>query len=289
MITKKGASVNPKASLSNQVKTMISKLSVLLLVLAAVTNTHAFTIFTGTFYSHLRERYGSSEQLTNDRKAIILNAKSKCEEPVSTTTIQKSEDYEAESSAEFDTILQSRRTINNFEADLPENWEDAFHQAILSAIHAPNHKRTEPWRFHLLGPKTIRKVCELNASIVTEKKGEKAGQKKLERWLQMPGWVVVTCQTENGCGSMDKPSGIDREDYAACCCAVQNLCLSLHNAGLGTKWTTGPVNFDSRFTKIVGLDEGEYVVGTIWFGVPESPPVAPTKKNGVEDVIIKHD
>ena len=125
-----------------------------------------------------------------------------------------------------------------------------------------------------MGQQTIQKVCELNASIIAEKKGQDAGQKKLNRWLQMPGWLVVTCKTTTSTtgtsNSMEVPDSIEREDYAACCCAIQNLCLSLHNSGLGTKWTTGPVNFDPRFKDIVGLDDDEYVVGTIWFGTPKN-------------------
>jgi nitroreductase len=193
---------------------------------------------------------------------------------------------------DFDTILRTRRTINSFLPTLSDDWESTLEKAIQSAIHAPNHKRTEPWRFHLLGPETIQKVCELNASIVAEKKGEKAGKQKLDRWLQMPGWLVVTCKTDNGntsnTNSMDDPIGIDRENYAACCCAVQNLCLSLHNSGMGTKWTTGPVNFDSRFNDIVGLKEdAEYVVGTIWFGTPEKKPNSPVKKQAIKDVLVR--
>jgi len=196
---------------------------------------------------------------------------------------------------DFDTILRSRRTISSFEPALPHGWEEIIQRAIESAIHAPNHKRTEPWRFHLLGPKTAQRVCELNAAIVTEKKGAKAGERKLERWLTMPGWLVVTCVSDNVSGegstmeSMDKPSGRAREDYAACCCAVQNLCLSLHAAGLGTKWGTGGVNFDPRFSDIVGLSANEYVVGTIWFGNPQKIPEVPPKKRSLEHVLVRHD
>lgn len=112
----------------------------------------------------------------------------------------------------------------------------------------------------------------------------------------MPGWLVVTrVGSSSGGGSVsDDPTSLAREDYAACCCAVQNLCLSLHNAGMGTKWTTGPVNFDPRFGEIVGFggeEEGEEesVVGTIWFGTPVKVPEAPKKKRGLEDVFVEHD
>jgi len=62
---------------------------------------------------------------------------------------------------------------------------------------------------------------------------------------------------------------------------------------MGTKWTTGGVNFHPEFADAVGFDdEEEYVVGTIWFGVPsqeKKAPEAPKKKYGVEDVLISHE
>ena len=190
---------------------------------------------------------------------------------------------------QFQDILLNRRTIDEFEATLPSNWEESLENAIRAATYAPNHKRTEPWRFHLLGKESIRKVCELNAQIVADRKGEAAGEKKLKRWLAMPGWLVVTCQKSSEDLDMKDPMGLSREDYAACCCAVQNLCLSLHVSGLGTKWTTGPVNFDDRFATAVGLSpDSEFVVGTIWFGAPAAQPNPPKKKLGLQDVLIRH-
>ena len=190
---------------------------------------------------------------------------------------------------QFQDILLNRRTIDEFEPTLPSNWEESLEHAIRAATFAPNHKRTEPWRFHLLGKESIRKVCELNAQIVADQKGEAAGEKKLKRWLAMPGWLVVTCQKSGEDLDMSDPMGLSREDYAACCCAVQNLCLSLHASGMGTKWTTGPVNFDNRFATALGISpDAEFVVGTIWFGAPTTQPNPPKKKLGLKDVLIRH-
>jgi len=187
--------------------------------------------------------------------------------------------------------LRSRRTINDFSPQLPAGWEEALERAVEAATFAPNHKRTEPWRFHLLGPRSIRRVCELNAELVTASKGDAAGAKKLERWLAIPGWLVVTCVRREGGDSMEEPAGLAREDYAAVCCATQNLCLSLHADGLGTKWTSGPVNFDPRFAGAVGLPDDEYVVGTVWFGAAagEKAPPAPAKRLAVGDVLRQSD
>jgi len=197
----------------------------------------------------------------------------------------------AATASDLRQLLLSRRTVNSFDSKLPTGWEGAVKSAVHAATYAPNHKMTEPWRFHLLGPQAIRRVCELNAEIVSSTKGPEAGAKKLKRWLAMPGWLVVTCVRSNsdGAGSMENPNGIAREDYAACCCAVQNLCLSLHADGIGTKWTTGAVNFDPRFGEAVGLPSNEYVIGTIWFGQAEKQPRAPLKKLSVDDVLCRHD
>jgi len=191
-------------------------------------------------------------------------------------------------------LLLSRRTINAFEPDLPLGWEKSVELAVEAATYAPNHRGTEPWRFHLLGPTAVRNVCELNADIVTSSKGAEAGAKKLKRWLEMPGWLVVTCVQKGNAGAAaasmaEKPGGIAREDYAACCCAVQNLCLSLHANGIGTKWTTGAVNFDPRFASAASLPLDEYVVGTLWFGTPATMPSPPRKKMSISDVLLKHD
>ena len=190
-------------------------------------------------------------------------------------------------------LLLSRRTINDFDTELPSGWEEAVKRAVTAATYAPNHKRTEPWRFHLLGSQAVERVCELQAELVSAKKGAAAGEKKRKRWLAMPGWLVVTCVTADdaaAAGAFDDPTGAAREDYAACCCAVQNLCLSLHADGIGTKWTTGPVNFDARFGAAAGLPDNEYVVGTIWFGqaAGDAPP-PPRKKLALEEVLVRHE
>jgi len=101
---------------------------------------------------------------------------------------------------------------------------------------------------------------------------------------------VIDSDDGNDDTSFDVPDGRAREDYAACCCAVQNLCLSLHGDGVGTKWTTGPVNFDSRFHRAAGnLPSDESVVGTIWFGKASKTPAVPKRRLSVDDVLFRHD
>jgi nitroreductase len=166
---------------------------------------------------------------------------------------------------DFAEIIKSRRTIHNF---VPDKIPDitVIKEAITTACWAPNHHLTEPWQFYLLEKETVAKVCKLNKEMLIETKGIEVSEHKYKRWLQIPGWLVVTCQK----------SGDEiryQEDYASCCCAIQNLMLVLWQQSIGTKWSTGPVTFDDRFYDLVWINrELENIVGLIWYGYPAEIP-----------------
>ena len=157
-------------------------------------------------------------------------------------------------------VLRSRRTVHDFQpGGIPEAL---IVNAIEAARWAPNHHRTEPWHFYILGEKARARIAALNAELVRDSKGERAAEIKLKRWNAMPGWLVLSCiQSDEEVRS--------REDYAACCCAAQNLMLYLWAEGVGMKWTTGRVTTLDAFYSTVGIPrEREYVVGLFWYGWP---------------------
>ena len=139
-------------------------------------------------------------------------------------------------------------------------------EAIEVARWAPNHHLTEPWHFYLLGEKAIAAAVELTRIVVTERKDASIGEFKAKSAAERPGWLVVTC---------DKSSDalLQQEDYASCCCAVQNLMLYLSEAGVATKWATGPITRDQRFYDLLGIDsDAAFIVGLVWYGYPKMLP-----------------
>lgn len=177
--------------------------------------------------------------------------------------------YESQELREFAEVLRGRRTINLYlQTKIPT---DLVLDAIEAATWAPNHHVTEPWTFYLLGPKTIENCLDLCRDIVMEKKGPEAAAFKRESWAEKPGWLVVTCKVSDD-------ELLQREDYAACSAAVQNLLLYLWQADIGSKWTTGPITRDKRFADIIGFDrDQELVVGLIWYGYPKLTPTQARK------------
>ena len=178
--------------------------------------------------------------------------------------------YQTQELREFAEILRSRRTIELFlQTPVPE---ELIFEAIETATWVPNHHVTEPWRFYLLGKETQERCLDLCWDIVASKKNEKAADFKRERWSQKPGWLVVTCQRS-------EDELLQRENFAACSAAVHALMLYLWKAGVGSKWTTGPITRDSRFFDIIGVVESEaFVVGLIWYGYPKLTPVQSRKE-----------
>ena len=82
---------------------------------------------------------------------------------------------------------------------------------------------------------------------------------------------------------------LTREDYAATCCAVQNMQLSFAADGVGTKWTSGDIQRTPDFERICGVDgDAECVCGVIWYGYAAdgAAPSAPKRKLGVGEVLL---
>jgi nitroreductase len=192
--------------------------------------------------------------------------------------MRKAPSYETQELREFAEVLRGRRTIDQFlQTPVPDQLVSG---AMEAATWAPNHYVSEPWHFILPGEETISRIIDLCAQIVSARKGAELAGHKRKAWSEKPGWLIVTCPFTRDDALREK------EDYAACCAAVQNFMLYLWKAGVGSKWTTGPITRDARFFDVIGVDAEKYfVVGMLWFGYPK---VTPTQSRAaVDDVTTK--
>lgn len=176
-------------------------------------------------------------------------------------------------------LIRGRRSINLFE---PEPvGSDVLLDAIELASWAPNHRLTEPWRFYLIGPERAAAVADCWAGYEVELKGEAAGAARRKRLGGIPGhFVLTTARSDDGV--------IDQENYAACCCAAQNLMLYLWQRGVGVKWTTGAITRESRMYETLGIDvRAERIVGYFWYG--RAKMVAKQKRRPVKEFVVALD
>lgn len=180
----------------------------------------------------------------------------------------------------FQRLLRDRQTAHEFFNDeVPRN---VVERALQCAIRAPNHHLTNPWRFTLLGIQARKAISRANAALVEARRGTDAAQSKYARWMGVPNWMLVT-------SLRDEDPIRDRENYASCCCAMQNFALALHVEGIGCKWTSGAVTRLASFPEIAGYDDTlENFVGLFWFGWPRKELPA-TRREPLENVLRYRD
>jgi nitroreductase len=181
------------------------------------------------------------------------------------------------STEDFASVLRARRSIDLFTADAV--GRDKLLAAVEVARWAPNHRLTEPWRFYLLGQTTMRAVVDLAVELEVARKGERAGPVRRARLEAVPGTFVLTSLRSDD-------TLMERENYAACCCAAQNLMLYLWRQGIGVKWTTGAITRERRYYDLLGIDpDKEDIVGSFWYGVPKVIPTQ--KRRPVEEIVTE--
>ncbi len=165
--------------------------------------------------------------------------------------------------------IETRQSVGRVRQDpVPR---ELIEQILESAVHAPNHKITEPWCFHVFAGKGrgefARARAEL-ARIMAEAEGEDedfaVGRISRERKKAFRAPVVIAVISEAG---RDEVETI--ENYAACAAAVQNMQLTAHSLGLGSIWRTGPVAYHEHMRDFLGLGEGDRIVAYLYVGYPD--------------------
>ena len=161
-------------------------------------------------------------------------------------------------------LVRERRTVALFKPEAPPR--ELLLSAVDAARWAPNHHLTEPWRFFLLGTATVGAMIEIAGELTLAKRGAGAAKKRRQLMEAVPHWMAVTCRrTEDAFR--------EREDYGACCCAIQNFMLCLWEGGVACKWSTGAVTRDERFYELLGVSpDDEMVVGLFSIGYPRIIP-----------------
>lgn len=151
--------------------------------------------------------------------------------------------------------------------------DGAMDRALEAAVMAPNHLMTWPWRFHRVGPQGRAVLASVYVRLKTAGKdaNPKAEARLRDKMMQAPELVVVS-QVLAG------DPVREREDYAACAAAIQNLMLSLAGEGVGSKWSTTGVIHDPETYRLLGVEsEKEAILGLIWAGYSPAPVTAPER------------
>jgi nitroreductase len=165
--------------------------------------------------------------------------------------------------------IETRQSMGRVKQDpVPK---ELVERILGSAVHAPNHKLTEPWRFHVFTGRGRGELARARAEIArlqAEAEGESAemaaGRISRERKKAFRAPVIITVVCEAGRDEVET-----LENYAACACAVQNMQLTAHALGLAAMWRTGPAAYHDHMREFFGLEEGDRIVAHLYVGYPD--------------------
>ena len=160
----------------------------------------------------------------------------------------------------------NRRTIHFFENKKVS--ENIIKDSIEAANQAPCHRLTFPWRFYSISHNKRMQILDLAIEIKSKKKQIDENSENIikEKYLN-PSHLLITSQILN------KELLVRKEDYAACSCAIQNLCISLASHGVFSKWSTGAITKNPKTYEIIGLNmKIEEIIGFIWIGYGKKLP-----------------
>ena len=167
----------------------------------------------------------------------------------------------------MDTLeaILTRRTIHSFEKRKVS--EEIILKGLEAANHAPCHKLTFPWRFYSIGLKKRNKILELAIDLKSKDNalGDKSKNIIKEKYLN-PSHLLIATQI------LAKDKFTQKEDYAACCCSIQNMAIFFSSLGINVKWSTGLITRNLKIYEIVDINSYiEEIIGFIWIGYGEKP------------------
>lgn len=170
---------------------------------------------------------------------------------------------------EVNRAIETRQSIGRVRQDpVPR---ELVEKILESAVHAPNHKMTEPWRFHVFIGKgrgefarARAELARLQARAEGEEEELVAGRISRERKKAFRAPVVIAVISKGGRDEVET-----LENYAACAAAVQNMQLTAHSLGLATIWRTGTFAYHPYMREFFELEEKDKIVAYLYLGYPD--------------------
>lgn len=171
--------------------------------------------------------------------------------------------------------IRTRRSIKIFTSRAVTRAE--IEEILGLASAAPNHRLTDPVRFHVLGPAARRGYGEILGSRKAKKLEDAEAARVLiakvaDAEAAVPSTIAVSVTVS------DNPE-IREEDYATAMMAVQNLMLGALALGLGTHLRSGAVMDDPRTRDLLGIAAAERVVALVHLGEPADTPEPKPRKS----------
>lgn len=179
-------------------------------------------------------------------------------------------------------IIRKRRSVFPNMYNDREITDETILQILENANWAPNHKKTEPWRFKIFKGDSRNDLSEyLGAYYKSNIDPEKFSDIKYKKTLKKPlqsACVIALCMYNDPSVSIP-----EWEELAAVSCAVQNMWLSCTALGIGSYWSSPRSILEAN--EFLALGEHEKCIGLFYMGYYDQEGLNSTRKP-ISDKIV---
>jgi nitroreductase len=172
---------------------------------------------------------------------------------------------------DVEQAIRSRRTIKAFERE--PIARETLEELLELARWAPNHHLTNPWRFRVLGPRSLDRLKAAAGELAAAEApsgADPAGLAKVAAAKLDRAPTLVVCSVKHSHDPVQ-----DEEDRHAASIAAYIVLLAAHARGLAGYWRTPAVLRTEHGAKAVGLPADELFVGLLHLGRAKQAGTAP--------------
>ncbi|MDB4710856.1 nitroreductase [Flavobacteriales bacterium] len=167
--------------------------------------------------------------------------------------------------SEIIEVIKNRRTI------YPENFtgrvvqKEVIEKLLSSAIWAPTHGKTQPWRFKVFqdnGRLTLSdQLGETYKENYTGDSFNEFKYKKIKNRPLISSVVIAVCMKRDVTKKIP-----EIEEIEAVACAVQNMMLTATAYGIGSFWSTPKLLDKPEMKDFFQLEQDDKCLGLLYFG-----------------------
>jgi nitroreductase len=155
--------------------------------------------------------------------------------------------------SEISGLIQSRRTVTPEHYTARKVHKEQIEKMLQNAVWAPNHKLTQPWRFHVYLEEGMDILRECLPQLMPEDQPVK--RERIASRLNNTTAVVVVCMDAS------EKAAVHEEEYAVAC-AIQNIMLTATAYGIGSFWATPGFIRTEKFNQTLNLPTQQRCLGT---------------------------
>jgi nitroreductase len=165
----------------------------------------------------------------------------------------------------FNQIVRNRRSVFPDQFEAGKKIDDTIiNEILINAINAPDHGKSQPWRFTVFTNDGLRKFASFQSELYKQEAGnnfKEATYLKLQQNPLKASHIIAIGMKRTTTREIPEV-----EDIIAVACAIENIYLSITAYGLGGYLTTGGVTYKEKAKEYFNLDQKDKLIGFFYIG-----------------------